>query len=104
MYRDWIVYKTNFGKWFITDFWIDLGKCQVDDLTTIILQAKKRYQIHLKSDDGQIYVLLINKDADNESPFVAEVPLPKDLDLEVTEARLGSHLILARFFKMFSWA
>ena len=45
------------------------------------LQAKKRYQIHLKSDDGQIYVLLINKDADNEDPFVTEVPLPKDVQL-----------------------
>lgn len=43
--------------------------------------AKKRYQIHLKSDDGQIYVLLINKDADNEDPFVTEVPLPKDVQL-----------------------
>ena len=46
-----------------------------------ILQAKKRYQIHLKSDDGQIYVLLINKDAENENPFVTEVPLPKDVQL-----------------------
>ena len=45
------------------------------------LQAKKRYQIHLKSDDGQIYVLLINKDAENENPFVTEVPLPKDVQL-----------------------
>jgi len=43
--------------------------------------AKKRYQIHLKSDDGQIYVLLINKDAENENPFVTEVPLPKDVQL-----------------------
>ena len=43
------------------------------------MQAKKRYQIHLKSNDGQIYVLLINKDAENEEPFVAEVPLPKDV-------------------------
>jgi len=43
------------------------------------VHAKKRYQIHLKSTDGQIYVLLINKDAEHEQPFVAEVPLPKDV-------------------------
>lgn len=46
-------------------------------------QAKKRYQIHLKSNDGQIYVLLINKDADNEQPFVAQVPLPKDVQAAI---------------------
>lgn len=50
-------------------------------------QAKKRYQIHLKSNDGQIYVLLINKDAENEQPFVAEVPLPKDVQEAMNEDR-----------------
>jgi len=50
-------------------------------------QAKKRYQIHLKSNDGQIYVLLINKDGENEQPFVAEVPLPKDVQEAMNEDR-----------------
>merc|ERR1711997_746847 len=36
---------------------------------------KKRYQIHLKSDEGQIYVLLVNKDADSD-PIVVQVPPP----------------------------
>jgi len=39
---------------------------------------KKRYQIHLKSDEGQIYVLLVNKDADSD-PIVVQVPPPKEI-------------------------
>ena len=35
--------------------------------------AKKRYQMHLKSLEGQIYVLLVNKDSDNEQPLVVQV-------------------------------
>lgn len=50
-------------------------------------QAKKKYQIHLKSNDGQIHVLLINKDAENEQPVVAEVPLPKDVQEAMNEDR-----------------
>ena len=37
------------------------------------LVAKKRYQMHLKSLEGQIYVLLVNKDSDNEQPLVVQV-------------------------------
>jgi len=39
---------------------------------------KKRYQIHLKSEEGQIYVLLVNKDADSD-PVVVQVPPPKEI-------------------------
>lgn len=38
----------------------------------------KKYQIHLKSDNGQIYVLLVNKDIGSE-PVVVQVPPPQDL-------------------------
>jgi hypothetical protein len=41
--------------------------------------AKRRYQIHLKSSDGQIYVLLVNKDPDSEQPVVVQVPPPKEV-------------------------
>jgi len=37
-----------------------------------------KYQIHLKSDSGQIYVLLVNKEADSE-PVVVQVPPPKEI-------------------------
>ncbi len=36
------------------------------------------YQIHLKSAEGQIYVLLVNKDED-EDPVVVQVPPPKEV-------------------------
>lgn len=41
-------------------------------------QAKKKYQIHLKSHAGPIYVLLVNKDTDSTSPVVVQVPPPRD--------------------------
>jgi transcription factor E2F4/5 len=41
--------------------------------------AKKRYQIHLKSLEGQIYALLVNKDSDSEQPLVVQVPPPQDM-------------------------
>jgi len=37
-----------------------------------------KYQIHLKSDSGQIYVLLVNKEADSD-PVVVQVPPPKEI-------------------------
>ena len=40
---------------------------------TVATQAKKKYQIHLKSSEGQIYVLLVNKDSDSEQPLVVQV-------------------------------
>jgi len=40
--------------------------------------AKKRYQIHLKSQAGPIYVLLVNKDDASSSPVVVQVPPPQD--------------------------
>lgn len=39
---------------------------------------KKRYQIHLKSHSGPIYVLLVNKDTESTSPVVVQVPPPKE--------------------------
>jgi len=48
--------------------------------------AKRKYQIHLKSHSGPIYVLLVNKDSDGSSPVVVQVPPPKeDMDVDVTE-------------------
>lgn len=38
----------------------------------------KKYQIHLKSENGQIYVLLVNKDAGAE-PLVVQVPPPQEV-------------------------
>jgi len=43
---------------------------------------KRLYQIHLKSSEGQIYVLLVNKETSDAEPMVVPVPLPK----EVSEA------------------
>merc|ERR1712109_246994 len=40
---------------------------------------KKKYQIHLKSTEGQIYVLLVNKDPDSDHPVAVQVPPPKDI-------------------------
>jgi hypothetical protein len=40
---------------------------------------KRLYQIHLKSSEGQIYVLLVNKDAADAEPMVVPVPLPKEM-------------------------
>jgi len=37
-----------------------------------------KYQIHLKSESGQIYVLLVNKEADCD-PVVVQVPPPKEI-------------------------
>jgi hypothetical protein len=36
----------------------------------------KKYQIHLKSQNGPIHVLLVNKDASADSPVVTPVPPP----------------------------
>jgi len=38
----------------------------------------KKYQIHLKSENGQIYVLLVNKDVGSD-PVVVQVPPPQDI-------------------------
>ncbi|CAH1780315.1 unnamed protein product [Owenia fusiformis] len=42
------------------------------------VNQKKNYQIHLKSQSGPIYVLLVNKDTDSTSPVVVQVPPPKE--------------------------
>ena len=41
-------------------------------------QNQRKYQIHLKSHSGPIYVLLVNKDTDSSSPVVVQVPPPKE--------------------------
>jgi len=54
--------------------------------------AKRKYQIHLKSHSGPIYVLLVNKDSDGSSPVVVQVPPPKEdnMDTEITESAADS--------------
>jgi len=49
--------------------------------------AKQKYQIHLKSQSGPIYVLLVNKDSDGSSPVVVQVPPPKEeMDVDATQS------------------
>lgn len=47
---------------------------------------KKKYQIHLKSTEGQIYVLLVNKDPDSEHPVAVQVPPPKEIAEAIEKA------------------
>lgn len=42
------------------------------------MNGSTKYQIHLKSEDGQIYVLLVNKEADSD-PVVVQVPPPAEV-------------------------
>lgn len=44
-----------------------------------LANQKRIYQIHLKSSDGQIYVLLVNKDPESDHPVAVQVPPPKDI-------------------------
>ncbi|XP_076065975.1 transcription factor E2F5-like [Oratosquilla oratoria] len=46
---------------------------------------KKKYQIHLKSDSGPIYVLLVNQEQDHAPPFVVQVPPPQNLMMKSQE-------------------
>ncbi|XP_033626460.1 transcription factor E2F5-like [Asterias rubens] len=58
---------------------------------------KKRYQIHLKSYKGPIFVTLVNKDEASDSPVVVPVP-PHDLQpaiLSGTGVPVGSRLVPA---------
>uniref|UniRef100_A0A670ZTW4 E2F transcription factor CC-MB domain-containing protein n=1 Tax=Pseudonaja textilis TaxID=8673 RepID=A0A670ZTW4_PSETE len=43
------------------------------------LNGQRKYQIHLKSSNGSIDVLLVNKDAWSSPPVVLPVPPPEDL-------------------------
>lgn len=47
---------------------------------------KRKYQIHLKSSDGQIYVLLVNKDPDSDHPVAVQVPPPKEVAEAIEKA------------------
>ena len=47
---------------------------------------KRKYQIHLKSTDGQIYVLLVNKDSEHELPVAVQVPPPADVAEAIEKA------------------
>lgn len=40
------------------------------------MKQPNKYQIHLKSQNGPIHVLLVNKDASANSPVVTPVPPP----------------------------
>jgi transcription factor E2F4/5 len=55
-----------------------------------------KYQIHLKSDNGQIYVLLVNKDADSD-PVVVQVPPPAEIQQEQLEIQQENHGEANRF-------
>ncbi len=39
----------------------------------LVIRVFFSFQIHLKSTEGQIYVLLVNKDQDSEQPVVVQV-------------------------------
>jgi len=57
-------------------------------VTTGMGTQSKKYQVHLKSEEGQIYVLLVNKEEDSE-PVAVQVPPPRELtDAIKSEASL----------------
>ncbi|KAK8372314.1 hypothetical protein O3P69_011281, partial [Scylla paramamosain] len=41
-----------------------------------MVNGDKKYQIHLKSESGPIYVLLVNQDQEHTPPLVVQVPPP----------------------------
>ncbi|KAH9515665.1 Transcription factor e2f4 [Bulinus truncatus] len=47
---------------------------------------KKNYQIHLKSQNGPIHALLVNKDTDESEPVVVQVPPPMHTGVNSSEA------------------
>lgn len=51
--------------------------------------GKNLYQIHLKSQEGPIYVILVNKDSEAEAPVAVQVPPPKEV-AEAIEAASSS--------------
>eukprot|EP00096_Caligus_rogercresseyi_P014340 TRINITY_DN6830_c0_g1_i1.p1 TRINITY_DN6830_c0_g1~~TRINITY_DN6830_c0_g1_i1.p1 ORF type:complete len:369 (+),score=131.89 TRINITY_DN6830_c0_g1_i1:104-1210(+) len=53
------------------------------------VHSTQRYQIHLKSEEGQIYVLLVNKDSDGSSPLAVQVPPPKEIAEAIKNATAG---------------
>jgi len=64
-------------------------------ITTSLGTQSRRYQVHLKSESGEIYVLLVNKDDDSE-PVAVQVPPPRELQQEApsvkTEPSFALHL------------
>lgn len=48
------------------------------------MKQPAKYQIHLKSQNGPIHVLLVNKDATADSPVVTPVPPPVN-DISVND-------------------
>jgi hypothetical protein len=53
--------------------------------------ANQRYQIHLRSQAGPIFVLLVNKDSDSSSPVVVQVPpaKPGESTMPVNSTNMG---------------
>ena len=49
------------------------------DMQPVMENGKKKFQIHLKSSDGQIYVLLVNKETKDCNPVAVQVPPPKEV-------------------------
>lgn len=50
------------------------------------MKQPAKYQIHLKSQNGPIHVLLVNKDATADSPVVTPVPPPVNISVNDNQA------------------
>lgn len=63
----------------------------------VILQVNgdKKYQIHLKSESGPIYVLLVNQEQEHTPPLVVQVSWLEEMELDymLTFLMLVSDLI-----------
>ena len=66
---------------------VDNGCSIVFGFTVQGVHQKPQYQIHLKSETGPIYVLLVNKDTDSTSPVVVQVPPPKDEVMDTSQSQ-----------------
>ncbi|KAK8736128.1 hypothetical protein OTU49_004837, partial [Cherax quadricarinatus] len=52
-----------------------------------MVNGDKKYQIHLKSESGPIYVLLVNQDQEHAPPLVVQVPPPSTVMKQESEGR-----------------
>lgn len=55
-----------------------------------------KYQLHLKSESGQIFVLLINKEQHNSEPVVVQVPPPPEIAAALKREGVGDILSAAQ--------
>ncbi len=54
-------------------------------IPTLSPASKRSYQIHLKSSEGQIYVLLVNKESTDSEAVMVQVPLPQQVSQAMEE-------------------